>query len=55
MRALLLISIVLLTLAPLTGCGQSGDLYLPPREQPAPPAETAPAPAPEQPQEKDKK
>jgi len=51
MRALLLISIVL-----LAGCGQSGDLYLPPKEQPAPPpAETPPPPAPEQQQEKDKK
>ena len=53
MRVLLLISIAL-----FAGCGQSGGLYLPPKERPAPPAETPPiaTPAPEQQQqEKDKK
>ena len=38
----------------LAGCGQSGDLYLPPKEQPAPPAEPQPTPEQQQ-QEKDKK
>ena len=53
MRALLLISVVL-----LAGCGQSGDLYLPPKQQPAPPPAETPAPQPtpeQQQQEKDKK
>jgi len=48
MRILLLLPILL-----LAACGQSGDLYLPPKE---PPAETVPQPAPpptpEEPKEK---
>ena len=40
MRALPLVLILL-----LAGCGQAGDLYLPP-EPPAPPPSTAPAEAP---------
>ena len=48
MRALLSIVVVL-----LAGCGQSGDLYLPPKQPP--PAESAPPAAPpETPPEEDK-
>jgi predicted small lipoprotein YifL len=40
MRAFLLISIVL-----IAACGQSGDLYLPPKQQPAEPTPGQPPPA----------
>lgn len=49
MRYLVAVSMVL-----LAGCGQAGDLYLPP-EPPAPPPSTAPAEAPPVPVPEEKK
>jgi len=47
MRSFLLLPVLL-----LAACGQSGDLYLPPKE---PPAEPAPLPAPTPEEQKEKK
>jgi predicted small lipoprotein YifL len=50
MRILLLASFAL-----LAGCGQSGDLYLPPEEQSAPPAPSSEQPQPPPTQAEEKK